>query len=82
MSPIRPGFANVWRLRQGAELVGRQRGETGPVRSCFDPGLCSPLSPPRLHQPRGVPGHLVDLDVDRVASLAFAPGRHFQRVRD
>ena len=38
--------------------------------------------PARLHEPRGVAGHLVDFDVDLVARLALAPGRHLQRVRD
>jgi hypothetical protein len=27
----------------------------------------SPRAPPRLHEPRGVAGHLVDFDVDLVA---------------
>ena len=36
---------------------------------------------PRLHEPRSVTRHLVDLDVDAVARLAFAPVV-LQRVRD
>ena len=39
-------------------------------------------APPRLHEPRGVAGHLVDLDIDLVARVALAPGRHLQSVRN
>ena len=34
------------------------------------------------HEPRGVAGHLVDLDIDAVARFPLSPGRHLQRVRD
>src|SRR5271165_1557511 len=54
-----------------------------PVRQILATGGArSGGAPPRLDQPRGVARHLIDLEVDSVAGLAFAPGRHRERMRD
>ena len=56
-------------LQKAMLKLAAATGAIGPALSCLD-------------EPRGVAGYLVDLNVNALARLAFAPGCHRQRVGD